>query len=116
MHCLPAGLCLPGGSSRSTEPPQPYNPSPVEDFDFNIDMDLTGGGLFWFARPSLFLHCTVCPTGSLGRQSQHRLAASVANARKRAAEILKRHREERGAEYYSSRSLEASEGSVSGSD
>ena len=69
MHCLPAGLCLPGGS---TEPPQPYNPSPVEDFDFNIDMDLTGGGLLWFARPSLFLHCTVCPTGSLVRQSQHK--------------------------------------------
>ena len=79
-------------------------------------MDLTDGGLLWYARPQLFFHCTVYPTGSLGRQSQHRLAASVANARKRAAEILKRHREERGAEYYSRRSLEASEESVSGSD
>ena len=27
--------------------PQPYSPSPVEDFDFHADMDWTGGGLLW---------------------------------------------------------------------
>ena len=57
--------------------PQPYNLSPVEDFDFNTDMDLTGGELLWYARPQLFFHCTVCPTGSLGRQSQHKELALV---------------------------------------
>ena len=40
-------------------------------------MDLTGGGLLWYATLQLFSHCTVCPTGSLGRQSQHRELALV---------------------------------------
>ena len=64
MVCLQDCVCLVA--------PQPYNLSPVEDFDFNTDMDLTGGGLLWNARLWLFLHCTMCPTGSLGRQSQHK--------------------------------------------
>jgi hypothetical protein len=28
-------------------------------------MDLSGEGLLWYARPQLFFHCTVAPTGSL---------------------------------------------------
>ena len=40
MFRLRAGLNLPGG----------YNLSPVEDFDFKIAMDLSGGGLLWYAR------------------------------------------------------------------
>ena len=55
---LQAGLCLLGGSTT-------YNPSPVGVFDFNTDMDLTGGELLWYARPQLFFNC---PASSLGRQ------------------------------------------------
>ena len=47
-------------------------------------------------------------------EAEQQRKASVANARKRTAETLKRRREECGAEYYSRRSQEASEGSVSG--
>ena len=57
--------------------PQSYNPSPVENFHFNTDMDLTCGWLLWYARPQLYFHCTFCPTGSLGRQSKHRELALV---------------------------------------
>ena len=49
-------------------------------------------------------------------EAEHNSKASVVNASKRAAEALKRRREEWGAEYYSSRFQEASEGSVSESD
>ena len=45
---------MPGGSTTI---------HPVENFDFNTDMDLTGGD-WWYARPQLFFYCTVCPTGS----------------------------------------------------
>jgi len=31
----------------------------------------------WYARPQLFFRCTVCPTGSLQRQSQHKELALV---------------------------------------
>ena len=51
---------------------QSYNPSPVESFDVKTDLDLTGEGLLWYARPQLFFRCTVCPTGSLRQQSQHK--------------------------------------------
>ena len=73
MYHLPAGLC----HCVCLVVPHPYNPSPVEGFDFNTDMDLTGGGLLLYARHQLFFHCTVCPTGSLGRQSQHKELALV---------------------------------------
>ena len=63
MYRLLAGLCLPGA----------YNPSPVENFDFITDMNITGGWL-------LFFHFTVCPTGSLSCQSQHKELAMVSSA------------------------------------
>ena len=41
--------------------PQPYNQSPVEGFDLNSDMELTGGGLLWYARPQLFFNLLFAP-------------------------------------------------------
>ena len=38
---VPAGLYL----------PEPYNPSPVEDFDLISNLYSAGGGLLWYARP-----------------------------------------------------------------
>ena len=57
--------------------PQPYNPSPAESFDFRADMDLSGNGLLWYARPQPFFRCTVCPTGSLQTPSKHKELALV---------------------------------------
>ena len=66
-HSMPAGLCC----------QQPYNPAPAGSFDFRTDMDLTGNGLLWYARPQLFFRCTVCPTGSLQTPSKHKELALV---------------------------------------
>ena len=57
--------------------PQPYNPAPAESFDFRADIDLSGNGLLWYARPQLFFRCTVCPTGSLQTSSKHKELALV---------------------------------------
>ena len=43
--------------------PFPNNAVPIEEFDARTDMDLSGEGLVWYARPQLFFNCTVCPTG-----------------------------------------------------
>ena len=51
--------------------PPPYNDKPVEDFDFNSDMDFTGNGLLWYAKPQLFFECTVAPTGHLHNKQRH---------------------------------------------
>ena len=56
---------------------QPYNPSPTAFFDFRTDMDLSGNGLLWYARPQLFFRCTVCPTGSLQTPGKHKELALV---------------------------------------
>jgi hypothetical protein len=42
--------------------PYPNNPNPVESFNLKTDFDFTGDGLVWYARPQLFLNCTLCPT------------------------------------------------------
>jgi hypothetical protein len=42
-----------------------------------MDMDLSGEGLLWHARPQLFFHCTVAPTGSLRDTGRHRQLALV---------------------------------------
>ena len=39
--------------------PFPNNPNPAEDFDPKRDMDISGQGLMWYARPQLFFNCTV---------------------------------------------------------
>jgi hypothetical protein len=51
--------------------PPPYNDKPVEDFDFNADMDFSGNGLLWYAKPQLFFECTVAPTGHLHNKRRH---------------------------------------------
>jgi hypothetical protein len=35
-------------------------------------MDMSGKGLLWYARPQLFYHCTVAPTGCLPDPASHR--------------------------------------------
>ena len=51
--------------------PYPYNPDPPEDFNRTRDMDISGEGLMWFARPQLFFKCTLCPTGMKARKQRH---------------------------------------------
>lgn len=51
--------------------PYPNNPKPLSEFDVHKDMDLTGTGLVWYARPQLFFHCSVCPTGGMSDMSRH---------------------------------------------
>lgn len=51
--------------------PYPYNPNQADQFDFPGDMDLTGEGLLWYARPQLFFRCSVAPTGQLTRRKRH---------------------------------------------
>jgi hypothetical protein len=43
--------------------PHPNNPNPVESFNVKTNFNLTGDALVWYARPQLFLNCTLCPTG-----------------------------------------------------
>ena len=43
--------------------PYPYNPNQPEDFDRTRDMDITGRGLMWFARPQLFFNAHCVPPG-----------------------------------------------------
>ena len=51
--------------------PAPYNDKPVEEFDFNEDMDFSGDGLLWYAKPQLFFNITVAPTGHLHNKGRH---------------------------------------------
>ena len=51
--------------------PYPYNPNPPEDFNRTRDMDISGEGLLWFARPQLFFNCTLCSTGMQGCKQRH---------------------------------------------
>ena len=51
--------------------PYPNNPSPPEDFDPRSDMDISGQGLMWYARPQLFFKCSVCPTGQRANKHRH---------------------------------------------
>ena len=51
--------------------PAPYNDKPVEEFDFNQDMDFSGNGLLWYAKPQLFFNITVAPTGHLYNKGRH---------------------------------------------
>jgi hypothetical protein len=39
--------------------PYPFRIEPLEDFDPIGDLDVTGGGDVWYARPLLFFTCTV---------------------------------------------------------
>jgi hypothetical protein len=41
----------------------PFRIEPLEDFDPIGDLDVTGEGDVWYARPLLFFTCTLCPTG-----------------------------------------------------
>ena len=51
--------------------PFPNNPNQPEDFDPKYDMDISGNGLMWYARPQLFFNCTVCPTGKRSKKHSH---------------------------------------------
>ena len=51
--------------------PFPNNPNLPEDFDPKYDMDISGNGLMWYARPQLFFNCTVCPTAMRGKKHSH---------------------------------------------
>ena len=53
--------------------PQQYNPAPAESFNFRTEMNLSGNGLLWYARP----RSTVCPTGSLRLPRQYKELALV---------------------------------------
>ena len=57
--------------------PYPNNPDPAGQFDFATDMDLSGEGLLWYARPQLFFNCTVASTGRLCDTASHRQLALV---------------------------------------
>jgi hypothetical protein len=52
--------------------PYPFRIEPLEDFDPIGDLDVTGGGDLWYARPLLFFTCTVCPTGHMGDGPSHK--------------------------------------------
>jgi hypothetical protein len=52
--------------------PYPFRVEPLEDFDHVADMDITGGGDVWYARPQLFFNCTLCPTGRMHDDTAHR--------------------------------------------
>ena len=52
--------------------PYPFRIEPLEDFDPIGDLDVTGGGDLWYARPLLFFTCTVCPTGHMGDGTSHK--------------------------------------------
>ena len=52
--------------------PYPFRIEPLEDFDPIGDLDVTGGGDLWYARPLLFFTCTVCPTGHMGDTTSHK--------------------------------------------
>ena len=41
------------------------------------DLDVTGGGDVWFARPLLFFSCTLCPTGHIGDTRSHKAVSPV---------------------------------------
>ena len=51
--------------------PYPYGPSTKDQFNVKTDMDLSGDGLLWYARPQLFFNCTVAPVGQLARKARH---------------------------------------------
>lgn len=52
--------------------PFPYNPNQSEEFDPKRDMDVSGQGLMWYARPQLFFNCTVCPSGRHANKHSHK--------------------------------------------
>ena len=52
--------------------PYPFRIEPLEEFDPIGDLDVTGGGDLWYARPLLFFTCTVCPTGHMGDGTSHK--------------------------------------------
>ena len=52
--------------------PYPYRLQPLEDFDPIGDLDTSGGGDLWYARPLLFFRCTLSPTGKMGDARTHK--------------------------------------------
>ena len=52
--------------------PYPFRIEPLEDFDPMGDLDVTGRGDLWYARPLLFFTCSVCPTGHMGDGTSHK--------------------------------------------
>ena len=57
--------------------PYPFRVEPLEDFDHVADMDITGGGDVWYARPLLFFKCTLCPTGRVHDTTTHMVFSLV---------------------------------------
>jgi hypothetical protein len=51
--------------------PYPYGPRTADQFNVKTDMDLSGEGLLWYARPQLFFNCTVAPVGQLECKARH---------------------------------------------
>jgi hypothetical protein len=52
--------------------PYPFRIEPLEDFDPIGDLDVTGVGDVWYARPLLFFTCTVCLTGHMDNTTSHK--------------------------------------------
>ena len=48
-----------------------------QEFDHIADMDITGGGDVWYARPLLFFNCTLCPTGRMAATNEHMAVSLV---------------------------------------
>ena len=62
-HCVQDCVCLVA--------PYPYRLQQLEDFDPIGDLDISGSGDLWYARPLLFFRCTLCPTGKMGDARTH---------------------------------------------
>ena len=53
--------------------PYPYRLQLLDDFDPIGDLDISGGGDLWYARPTLFrvFRCPLCLTGKMGDARTH---------------------------------------------
>ena len=45
---------------------------PLDEFNVTRDFYITGAGEAWYARPLLFIKCTLCPTGAMGNTRRHK--------------------------------------------
>jgi hypothetical protein len=57
--------------------PYLFRIEPLEDSIPIGDLDVTGAGDVWYARPLLFFTCTVCPTGHMGNTTLHKNVSLV---------------------------------------
>ncbi len=52
--------------------PHPFRNEPLDEFNVTRDFDITGAGDVWYARPQLFVKCTLCSTGEMGNTQRHK--------------------------------------------